>query len=126
MDQSTFALGRILCAKRLRKRGVRALPVKNCTPSEGGTSVAGGQWRAVPGRKAGPGVGRWDEYGELELVAGDGWLDGEWMAERTMWLNICGCGGDYGKIRKICGCDDAGGMLRGQCSGAWAGAGVGC
>lgn len=95
-------------------------------PSEGETSVAGGQWRAVPGRKAGPGVGRWEEYGGLECVAGDGWMDVEWLAERTMWLNICGCGGDYGKIRKICGCDDAGGMLRWQCSGAWAGSRAGC
>ena len=32
-----------------RKRGVRALPVKNCTPSEGGTSTAGGQRRAMAG-----------------------------------------------------------------------------
>ena len=44
--------------------------------------MAGGQWRAVPGRKAGPGVGRWEEYGGSECVAGDGWLDG-WLAGGT-------------------------------------------
>ena len=89
-----------------------------CVPNDYEKGACGG-WM-------GSGVGRWDEYGELELVAGDGWLDGEWMAERTMWLNICGCGGDYGKISKICGCDPAGGMLRGLFSGARTGAGVGC
>lgn len=35
-----------------------------------------GRRTAACGGWMGSGVGRWDEYGELELVAGDGWLDG--------------------------------------------------
>ena len=45
-------------------------------PLEGGTSMAGGQWRAVPGRKAGPGEGSREECGGLECVVGEGWLAG--------------------------------------------------